>query len=83
MVNHYSVLLFSAASFNPFFTIFGLLLGAVGIGVGYGAVKLLNGTNASHSSGTRVVGFVTGLLLLGGAVLVLGLAALCAMWVAG
>jgi hypothetical protein len=83
MVNQYSVLLFNAASYNPFFTIFGLLLGAVSIGIGYGAVQLLNGTNASYSSGTRVVGFVAGLLLLGGAVLVLGLAALCAMWVVG
>jgi len=82
MTNYYSVLLFNAASYNPFFTIFGLLLGAAGIGIGYGAVRIFTTTNTSENSGSRVVGFVSGLLLLGCAVFVLALAALCAMWVA-
>ena len=80
MTNYYSVLLFDAATFNPFFTALGLLLGAVGIGLAYGAVKLIKRTNASEESGSRVVGVVAGLVLLGGAAFVLGLAALCAMW---
>jgi hypothetical protein len=83
MTNSYSVLLFSAATFNPFFTVFGLLLGAVAIGLGYGAVKIFKGTSASTEAAGRVVGVVSGLFLLGGALFVLALAALCAMWVAG
>jgi len=82
MANYYSVLLFNAASYNPFFTVFGLLLAAVSMGLGYGGVRILATTNASESSGSRVVGFVAGLLLLGGAVFVLGLAGFCALWVA-
>jgi hypothetical protein len=80
MTNYYAVLLFDAATFNPLFTALGLLLGAAGIGLAYGAVKLMKRTNASENSGSRVVGVVSGLVLLGGAAFVLGLAVLCAMW---
>ena len=83
MTRYYSVLLFNAATFNPFFTVFGLLLGAVAIGLAYGAVKIFKSTSASTESASRIVGGVSGLLLLGGALFVLGLAALCAMWVVG
>jgi hypothetical protein len=83
MVNHYSVLLFSASTYNPFFTVLGLLIGVAGIGIGYGAIKLLSNSKTGENAGSRVVSAVTGLVLLGGAVFVLGLAALCAMWVVG
>jgi hypothetical protein len=83
MVNHYSILLFDARTFNPFFTVLGLLIGAAGIGIGYGAIKLLSSSRKGKDAGNRAVGAIVGLILLGGAVFVLGLAALCAMWVAG
>jgi cytochrome c oxidase assembly factor CtaG len=83
MLNNYSILLFNAASYNPFFTILGLLLGAVALGLGYGAVKIFRRTSGSQEAAGRVAGFISGLVLLGGAIFVLGLAAICAMWVAG
>jgi hypothetical protein len=83
MTNYYSILLFNAATFNPFFTILGLLLGAVAVGLGYGAAKIVKGTSAGKDSAGRIVGVVSGLVLLGGAIVVLGLAELCAMWVMG
>ena len=83
MLNCQALLLFDATAFNPFFTVFGLLLGAVGMAIGYGAVKVFKRSSASEESGSRVVGFVAGLVLLGGAAFVLWLAALCAMWVNG
>jgi hypothetical protein len=83
MTKNYSILLFDAATYNPFFTLFGLLLGAVAIGLGYGATKIFKGSSAGKDSAGRIIGMVSGLVLLGGAVFVLGLAALCAMWVAG
>ncbi len=78
-----SVLLFSAATYNPFFTVLGLLLGAVAIGLGYGALKLLGNAGASTDTGAKAFNFVAGIALVGGTVIVVGLAALCAMWVAG
>ncbi len=83
MLNNYSVLLFNAASYNPFFTVLGLLLGAVALGLGYGAAKIFRRTSSSQEAAGRVAGFISGLVLLGGAIFVLGLAAICAMWVAG
>jgi len=83
MLNNYSVLLFDAATFNPFFSILGLLLGAAGLGLGYGAIKIVKGTGSSEQATSRIAGFVSGLVLLGGAVFVLGLAAICVLWVAG
>lgn len=83
MMNNYSVLLFDAATFNPLFTILGLLLGAAGLGLGYGAAKLFKRTSGSQEAAGRVAGFISGLVLLGGAIFVLGLAAICVMWVAG
>ena len=83
MMNNYSVLLFDATTFNPLFTILGLLLGAVGLGLGCGATKIFKGTGASEEAAGRITGFISGLVLLGGAIFVLGLAALCVMWVAG
>jgi hypothetical protein len=83
MLNNYSVLLFNAASYNPLFTVLGLLLGAAGLGLGYGAAKIFKSTGASKEAAGRIAGFVSGLVLLGGAIFVLGLAAICAMWVAG
>lgn len=73
------MLLFSAASYNPFFTVLGLLLGAAGVGLGYGGIKLLR----SASGTSRVITSFVGLMVLGAGVFVLGLAALCVMWVAG
>ena len=78
-----SVLLFSSATYNPFFTVLGLLLGAVAIGLGYGAVKLLGNANASTNTGGKVFNFMAGIALVGSMVIVVGLVALCAMWVAG
>jgi hypothetical protein len=83
MVNHYAILLFDARTFNPFFTVLGLLIGAAGIGIGYGAIKLLSSSKQGENAGSRVISAVVGLVLLGGAIFVLGLAALCAMWVVG
>jgi hypothetical protein len=83
MLNNYFVLLFDAATFNPFFSILGLLLGAAGLGLGYGAIKIVKGTGSSEQAAGRIAGFVSGLVLLGGAVFVLGLAAICVLWVAG
>lgn len=73
------MLLFNAASYNPFFTVLGLLLGAASIGLAYGGVKLMGSANGSG----KVVTTLLGMLVLGSGVFVLGLAALCATWVAG
>ena len=75
------MLLFNAASYNPFFTVLGLLLGAVAIGLGYGGVKLAS--SRSPSSSGRVINFIVSFLLLGGALVLLGLAGLCVAWVSG
>jgi hypothetical protein len=77
------VLLFSAATYNPFFTVLGLLLGAVAIGLGYGALRLLGSAGTSTNTGSRAFNFAAGIALVGGTIIVVGLAALCAMWVAG
>ncbi|MFD1874701.1 hypothetical protein [Hymenobacter bucti] len=80
---YYSVLLFNANTYNPFFTGLGLLLAAVAIGLGYGAVKLLGSVGADTNTGGKAFNFAAGIALVGGAAIVLGLAALCATWVAG
>jgi len=77
------VFLFSATTYNPFFTVLGLLLGAAAIGLGYGAMKLLSNASASTDTGAKAFNFAAGIALVGGTAIVVGLAALCGMWVAG
>jgi hypothetical protein len=55
----------------------------VAIGLGYGALKLLGNANASTNTGGKVFNFMAGIALVGSMVIVVGLMALCAMWVAG